>query len=261
MHVVRVFFVGGMLSFRALFSWLTPWIYIPSLLVAPVVQILFFAYLGRSTGVGSDEFYLVGNAILFVAVPCLFGMSKTITDERMTQTLALLMVSPVWRPAVFLGRALPVLINGWLISVVSLTVGARVLDVAFSLGTWVVLAGVAIVAALSCTGLGLLAAAVGFRVRAAAALTNVLFGVLLIFSGAAVPLAALPAAMQVIGAWLPLRHAIEAGRLSASGSELDPVLDLLGRELAIGAAYLVAGLVLLRFFEWHGRRHASFEQV
>ena len=44
----RIFFVGGLTSFRALFYWLTPWIYIPTMLIAPLFQILLFAYIGRS---------------------------------------------------------------------------------------------------------------------------------------------------------------------------------------------------------------------
>ena len=44
----RIFFVGGVTSFRALFYWLTPWIYIPTMFVAPLFQILLFAYIGRS---------------------------------------------------------------------------------------------------------------------------------------------------------------------------------------------------------------------
>ena len=47
MTSVRVFFVGGQITYRALFYWLTPQIYIPGLIVAPVFQILLFAYIGR----------------------------------------------------------------------------------------------------------------------------------------------------------------------------------------------------------------------
>ena len=54
MTSLRVFFVGGLISFRALFNWLSPWIYIPSMLVAPIFQILLFAYIGRNAGVESD---------------------------------------------------------------------------------------------------------------------------------------------------------------------------------------------------------------
>ena len=56
MTSLRIFFVGGLISFRALFNWLSPWIYVPSLLIAPIVQILLFAYMGRAAGQESDAF-------------------------------------------------------------------------------------------------------------------------------------------------------------------------------------------------------------
>ena len=56
MNSVRLFFVGGLTSYRALFYWLSPTIYIPSLIVAPIFQILLFAYIGRSAGLQSDVF-------------------------------------------------------------------------------------------------------------------------------------------------------------------------------------------------------------
>ena len=52
------------MTYRALFSWLTPQIYIPSLLIAPIFQILLFAYIGRSAGLESDEFYVVGAVLV-----------------------------------------------------------------------------------------------------------------------------------------------------------------------------------------------------
>ena len=52
MTSIRIFFVGGLMSFRALFNWMSPWIFVPHLLVSPVCQILLFAYIGRSAGVG-----------------------------------------------------------------------------------------------------------------------------------------------------------------------------------------------------------------
>jgi ABC-2 type transport system permease protein len=61
---LRIFFVGGLTSYRALFDWLSPWIYIPSLLVAPVFQILLFAYIGRSAG-SSRTVLLIGNALQY----------------------------------------------------------------------------------------------------------------------------------------------------------------------------------------------------
>ncbi len=71
---LRIFFVGGLMSYRAQFNWLNPWILIPSLLVTPVAQILLFAYIGRAADVGNDEFYVIGNALNYAAIPCLFAM-------------------------------------------------------------------------------------------------------------------------------------------------------------------------------------------
>jgi len=88
---VRIFFVGGLISFRALFNWLSPWIYIPSLLIAPIFQILLFAYIGRSAGIESDAFFVIGNAVQYSAIPCLFAMANTVAGERWTQTLGIVL--------------------------------------------------------------------------------------------------------------------------------------------------------------------------
>ena len=93
MTSLRIFFVGGLISFRALFNWLSPWIYIPSMLIAPIVQILLFAYMGRAADVESDEFYLIGNAVQYSAIPCLFAMANTVAGERWTQTLGIVLVT------------------------------------------------------------------------------------------------------------------------------------------------------------------------
>ena len=67
MTALRIFAVGGLISFRALFSFLRPEVYIPSMLVAPIFQILLFVYVGRSAALESDEFYVIGNAVQYAA--------------------------------------------------------------------------------------------------------------------------------------------------------------------------------------------------
>jgi len=77
-----VFFVGGLISYRALFNWLNPWIFFPTLVVAPIFQVLFFAFLGHAVGLESDRFYVIGNALQITALPGFFAMALTITGER-----------------------------------------------------------------------------------------------------------------------------------------------------------------------------------
>src|SRR6185312_16351735 len=78
----RIFFVGGVIAYRALFNWLNPWIFIPTLVFAPIFQVLFFAFLGRAAGLESDRFYVIGNALQLAALPGLFAMTFAISGER-----------------------------------------------------------------------------------------------------------------------------------------------------------------------------------
>jgi ABC-2 type transport system permease protein len=261
MTSLRIFVVGGLLSFRALFNWLSPWIYIPTMLVAPIFQVLLFAYLGRSAGVGSDTFYLVGNAVQYAAVPCVFAMANTIAGERYTQTLGVVLATPARRLPLFLGRSLPVIVNGWLVSLFTLVVGSLILDVRIPAGSWAPIALTLAVGAASCTGLGLVAAAIGLRVRETAVLSNIVFGVLLLFSGANVAVDALPPWMAAVSPWLPLSHTITAARDLVAGASLGEVSGLLLRELGVGVLYAVAGLVALQLLEASSRRTASLERM
>ncbi|WP_405392040.1 ABC transporter permease [Streptomyces sp. NBC_01102] len=261
MSSIRLFFVGGLISFRALFSWLSPWIYIPSLLIAPIFQILLFVNLGRAANVGSDSFYLVGNAIQYIAIPCLFGIANTIAGERFTGTLGIILASPARRIPLFLGRALPTLANGWVVALFGLSVGSLLLGVPVPGSAWPKIMLIALVAAASCTGLGLLNAAVALRVRETSVLSNITFGILLIFCGVNVPLDVLPDWMAHISSVLPLTHAIEAARAVVAGSDLGTVGSLLAKEALIGTVFCVLGLVALRFLEDQSRRTASLDRM
>jgi ABC-2 type transport system permease protein len=257
---LRIFAVGGLISFRALFYWLAPSIYIPSLIVAPLFQILLFVYIGRSAGLASDEFYVVGNAIQYAAIPCLFAMTNIVGGEKFQQTLGAILVSPAPRLPLFFGRAVPVVVNGAFVAAFALLAGSLVLGIEIPASAIPPLALVILVAAFSCTGLGLITAALALRVRETAVLTNVLFGFLLIFTGANVPLADLPGWMQTVSDGLPFTHAIEAARELADGASLASVLDLIGTELLVGLFYVFLGYGLLRFFEVQGRRHATLDR-
>jgi ABC-2 type transport system permease protein len=258
---VRIFFIGGLMSYRAMFGWLNPWILIPSLVVSPICQILLFSYIGRSAGVGNDEFYVIGNALNYAAIPCLFAMGATIGGEREGHTLGIVLTTPARRIPLFLGRALPVIANGWGVAMVGVLAGVLLLDVHVPAGAWPALLLVVVVTSASCTGLGLAMGAVALRVRESAVLGNVVFCVLLVFCGVNVALDDLPGWMAAVGTWLPLTHGIEAARLLADGAPLRDVGGLVLRELGIGALYTAAGLLLLRYFEDESRRRATLDRT
>jgi ABC-2 type transport system permease protein len=261
MNSFRVFFVGGLISFRALFSFLQPAIYIPSMLVAPIFQILLFVYIGRSASLESDEFYVVGNAIQYAAVPCLFAMIFTIAGERYQHTLGYLLVTPAPRLPLFLGRALPVVVNGFLVAIFALVVGGLIVGADIAASSYPALAVAAFVSAFGCTGFGLVGAGMGLVLREQAVLANIMFGLLLVFTGANVPIDDLPSWMQAVSGVVPFTHGIEAARQIVDGKALSGVAGLLGTEAAIGLAYALLGYTAIRTAERASRRHATLERA
>ncbi len=261
MTSLRILFIGGLTSYRALFHWLTPWILIPTFILNPIVHILLFAYIGRTAGVGDDRYFLIGNAVLNAAIPCLFAMGNTIGGERNQGTLPLLISSPAKRVPLFLGRALPVIVNGFVVAVVALGVGAVLLGVSLPPATWMPLAIAVAVCSFSCTGLGLLGAAIALRVRETAVMSNIIFGILMIFAGVNVPLMFLPAWMSSVAAWLPLTHGIEAARQLAAGSSFSAIRAELLTEIGLGAVYAALGLLLLAWLENESRRKSTLDTV
>jgi len=259
MNSLRIFFVGGLTSYRALFGWLSPWVLIPTFLLSPLFQILLFVYIGRTAGVGDDTFFLVGNAVVSAAIPCLFAMGNTIGGERFAGTLPLLIASPAKRLPLFLGRALPVILNGFVVAVFALVTGALVLQADIPPATWGGVAVAIAVCAISCTGLGLLGAAIALRVRETAVMSNIVLGLLIIFAGVNVPVAAMPGWMQAVAHWLPMSHGIQATHDLAAGQSLGDVGGTLLTELALGAFYAALGLVLLRWLERESRLKATLD--
>jgi ABC-2 type transport system permease protein len=257
MTALRIFAIGGLLSYRALFTWARPAVYVPTLLGSPLFQILFFAYVGRSAGLRDDTFFVVGNAIQVSAMAGVYGMAMAIGGERWTGTLSAVLSSPANRLALFLGRAVPYLANGVLVSAFGFTVGWLLLDFDPSVSSVPALALVTTVSAASCTALGSAFGALALRSRDVFVIANVVYFLMLLLCGVNVPLDELPGWLETIGRALPLTHGIEAARAVARGAPLP--WNLVATEAAIGSAYAAIGYVLFRAFELEGRRRATLE--
>jgi ABC-2 type transport system permease protein len=261
MSAIRVFFIGGYLAYRALFNWIHWSIYVPTMLGGPVFQILFFAYIGRYAKLRSDEFFVVGNAVAISSLGGIFGMAMTIGGERWTQTLSSILVTPANRLALFLGRALPNLANGVIVSTVGFVVGWLLLDFSLKPMEIPAIALVVIVTSFACTAFGTMIGAFGLRGRDVFFFANLMIFVFLLFCGVNVPVDSLPGWMQAIGRVLPLTHGIDAARQIAQGGSLRDVSGLIGTEAGIGVCYAALAYGLLRFFEIDGRRRATLETI
>jgi ABC-2 type transport system permease protein len=257
----RIFFHGGVIAYRALFNWLNPWIFVPTLVVAPIFQVLFFAFLGRAAGLESDRFYVIGNALQIAALPGLFAMTFAISGERWFSTLSPLLATPANRAAVFLGRAMPVIVNAAFVCVVSFVAGALILHVHIAAASIPALAVVILATSVSCTGFGFLGGPLGLRWRDAIIAINLADAVLLIFCGVNIPISSLPGWMQAVSEYLPVTHGLRAARRVADGAALGDVDGLLLAELALGLTYAAIGFLWLRRLELVARRGATLENT
>ena len=256
---LRVFSIGGVISYRALFNWINPGIYVTTMLGSPLFQILFFAYLGRFTRLQDDTFFVVGNAVQVSAMSGIYGMTMTIANERQFGTLAPLLATPASRLAVFLGRAVPNVVNGLVVSAFGFLVGLTFLDFRLDASSVPALATVVLVTVFSCTALGMLLGSIGLRARDVFFASNLVYFLMLLVCGVNIPLDELPAGLEAIGRVVPLTHGIEAARHVARGASLGDVAGAVWTELAIGGAYAAAGFLLFRVLEVEGRRRASLE--
>jgi len=256
---VRVFVVGGGISYRALFNWISPGMYVTTMLGSPLFQILFFVYLGRYAGSQDDSFFIVGNAIQIAAMAGIYGMTMGIANERQYGTLQPLLATPANRLAIFTGRALPFVANGILVSLFGFAMSWLLLDFRPADGSLPGLALAIAVTTCSCVALGMLIGSIGLRARDVFFGANLVYFLMLLVCGVNIANDDLPNWLGAIGRCLPLTHGIEAARQIVAGTPVGDVSGLLWTEAGIGLAYATAAYVLFRVFEAEGRRHASLE--
>lgn len=258
---IRALFVGGAIAYRALFNWTHPFMYVTTLFLSPLFELLFFAYLGRFTGVGSNDFFVVGNAVLACSGACVFGGTMAIANERRYRTLAPVLASPANRVVVFLGRGLPYVAHGLAAAVFILAGGALLLGFRMDLVRLPLLLAVVGVGAASCAAFGLALGAIGLRFRDVFIVSNLAMYTLILVSGAQVPRPLLPGWLQTVGAALPLAHAIAAARLVAAGAPWNNVRPQVLLEGVVMCAYALLAAALLRVFEIEARLRGTLETI
>lgn len=259
MRTLRLVVVGGAMSYRALFNWTSPPIFIGTLIVSPLFQIFFFVHVGRTLGVADDRFYLIGNTVLAASVACVYGGVMAVSKERRCGTLGMVLLSSRARIPLWGGRVLPYIANGVLVMAFMLGAGSWALGVALPLPVLGGVAGTFLIAAVSCAFFGLVLGAVALRLRDVFVVSNMAFTLLILFSGANLPHEAMPGWMRGIATVTPMSHAIDALRALFAGATYAEVWPDLAAEGALALGYAALALGLLRYFEWRSRATASLD--
>jgi ABC-2 type transport system permease protein len=256
---LRLFFVAGWRSHLALFRWLRPSAFIPTVLGVPAVQLLWFAHLGHYLGTHPVSYYVVGNALNACAVAGLYAPAMSIQGERFSGTLTAILATPANRAVMFAGRIAPAALIGASTSAFMLILGTVIGWVRIPANTVPALLLSVLVTALSGSTCGLVIGAVGLRTREATLLANVMLYLMLLLCGVNIPLDRLPDWLATIGTLMPTSHGIEAARRALS--EQGAVGGLLGWELLKAAVLLLTALFLLHVLEQTSRREAALDDT
>lgn len=256
----RLFFEGALLSYLALFSWLRPMTYLASKILMPLNQIVFFTLLGvYATGQASAEFYIIGNAMQVAAINGVYGVTMSVGGERWSGTLPYLFGTPANRMVVFVGRAFMHVVDGMLAVGVGFMWGVLLLGLDLSLARPLPLILAVATITFSTSGLGLLMGCLSLVTRNIMFVNNTVYFLLLLLSGANIPLDRLPDWVEGISWSLPLTRGILAARELVTGGSLASVAPLLLGEAAIGAAYVLVGYTFFRWFEVQAKRRGTLE--
>jgi ABC-2 type transport system permease protein len=254
MIVIRRFVVAAWLSYRALFTWLNPWGYLSTRIGAPILLTLVFGALGDAGPVGAQR-PVIGGALRAACVAALYGLSLAVGNEREVGTLELRVLAPEGFLTSLAGKAFPHMVDGLLTATLTLTVGAIAFGVAIpprAIGGLII---VGLIAVISCSGAGLFVAAIALRTRDTFTPAGILELLVTLLSGVFVEPTRLPFSIGWISEALPLRHAVEAALRVLNDAGVDWIL--LGRELAVGACWGIAGLGLFQWMLYSARRRST----
>jgi ABC-2 type transport system permease protein len=259
---LRLFFQGAYLSYVALFTWFAPWNYLASKIIMPLGQILFFTFLGTyATGQANADFYIIGNAVQLAAISGVYGVTMSIGGDRWSGTLPYLFGAPANRLTIFVGRAAIHVVDGMLGVGIGLAWGALLLGLDLSHTDPLALVLTILVTAFSTSGLGLMLGSLSLITVNVMFVNNMVYFMLLIFSGSNLDLSKLPAVIQAISQAIPLTRSIASARLIIAGGSLAEVGPLLLQEIGIGLVYATIGYVMFRWFEIQAKKRGTLEVV
>lgn len=258
-RALRTAALSAVLGYRALFAWNTPGLFITSLVLAPILQLVFFLALGSSFEYADPSFFVIGNSIQAAAAAGVAGLVSVIADERRFGTLSFVLGAPTSPLPVFVGRLFPGVVLGTFVSVTVGFCGLVAVGAAPSLRGALVYVAIAVVAAGSCSALGLALSALGLVYRDIYQLATAAYLALLVFSGANVERADIDASVRWIGDLLPTTHAIAAARRILSGGPIAAALPDIGFEFVVAVAWTGIAVLGMRILSHRARVAARLD--
>lgn len=260
MENVLRFFRQSIMSYKALFTWLKPGVYITSKVAGPIFQVIFFSimvsFAYKSSNITS---YIIGNSIVLCTLNAIFGVGTVLTEERQMGTLKVVLASTINKFIVFVGRASFHIVDGLFTVLIGFTVGLVFFNIDLSHANLLLLLLNLIISVFSAAGLGLLIGCLGLVITDMNLIMNLASMGLLALTGANFPIEKFPAFIQGFCYLLPMTRGIQASKMIAAGAGIDSVYMLMLGEFLVGTVYILAGYGLMNTMERLARKRGTIE--
>lgn len=260
MEAIQRFIRHSFLSYKALFGWLDPKVYVLVMVLSPLSQLLFFSTLVNYVYKGENLLgYVAANALLLCVLNSVFGIMSVITSDRGMGTLHLVMSTPANKVSLFLSRSVAHVINGLVTATIGLLFGVVLFQLTISFHEGLILLIIWVCSIFSACGLGLIVGSFCLWSPSMHLWSNLLASLLLLVSGANYPLSRMPEWLQFLGHFTPLTRGVQLTKDILNDKDYSNVVPLLGEELLLGCVFFAISFALLKFAEYQSRSKGTME--
>ncbi|CAM3811373.1 ABC transporter permease [Mesobacillus thioparans] len=260
MEAAQRFIRHSFLSYKALFGWLDPNVYILVMVLSPLSQLLFFSTLVNYVYKGENLLgYVAANALLLCVLNAVFGIMSVITSDRRMGTLHLVMTSPANKMSLFLSRSVAHVLNGLVTASIGLLFGIMLFQLSISLKEALVLLIIWGISIFSAGGLGLIVGSFCLCSPSMHLWSNLLASLLLLVSGANYSVSRMPEWLQLLGQFIPLTRGVQLTKDVLNDGNYTNVYPLLGEEFLLGSVFFVISISLIKYAEYQSRTRGTME--
>jgi ABC-2 type transport system permease protein len=191
--------------------------------VALLTSIIFFYFLAKVFRASSNSvlqnyggdyfaFLLLGGAFSVYLSLCLRIFSEQLREELLLGTLEPLVVTATPMTLSLLGPAIWAVLEGTLIAVLQLAIGAIFFGADFSHANWLSVLVVSLISIVCLVAWGIVSASFTIIFKRSDPINWLVGAITYVFSGVFFPIAILPQWLQVVSYLIPLTYALEAMR-------------------------------------------------
>lgn len=262
MEELKRLYRNGLYSFKGVYGFLKPQVYILDKVVNPALQVIFFSLVAKHAyGNVNITPYIIGNAFVLCVYNAFFGVGASLIDERSYGTLKFMIASPYNKFKLLISKSIFHILDGILTVFIGLLAGIIFFNIRIPLYSFPCFLLCMFSAIFTTCSMGLFIGSIGLVTRDINLLLNLSCMMLMALSGVNFPVEKLPFILQKISSILPLTNSLKACRLLVSSKAIpySIVNSLILKELLIGILYCIVAYSTLKFMEKLSKQKATID--